>query len=158
MSKLNRKKKFAAFAAAVVVVAGAGAAYAFWTKGGAGTGSATTGTTVAVVVNQTNTPVTGLFPGGPAGALSGNFNNPNGGPVAIGVVTASVTATSVPACDPAWYQIVGTATPASQTLASGPGVGTWTGLSVRLNNDLAVNQDACKGASITITYAVPAGA
>jgi hypothetical protein len=158
MSKLSHKKKIAALAAAVVVAAGAGAAYAYWTQGGAGTGSATTGTTTAVVVNQTNAAVTGLFPGGPAGALSGNFNNPNSGPVAIGVVTASVTATSVPACDATWYEIVGTATPASQTLASGSGVGSWSGLSVRLNNDLAVNQDACKGASITITYAVPAGA
>jgi hypothetical protein len=157
MSRIKSKRTKVAILATVFAVAGAGAAFAYWTNSGSGTGTATTGTTVAVDVNQTNAAITGLFPGGPAAALSGNFDNPNPGPVAIGVVTAAVTATDDPGCDPAWYEITGTATPASQTIATGNNVGGWSGLNVRLNNDLGVNQDACKLAVITISYSVPAG-
>jgi len=107
-----------------------------------------------VVVNQTNT-VTGLYPGGPAQALSGNFNNPNSGPVSVGAVSATVTATGVTGCLPAWYAITGTGTPATQVIPAGSAQGAWAGLSVSLLND-AANQDSCKTATITITYAVAA--
>src|SRR5947209_5129831 len=69
----------------VAVVAGgstlaiASAAFAFWTGGGSGTGAATASTPSALVVNQTNAAITNLFPGGPAQALSGTFNNSNSG-------------------------------------------------------------------------------
>lgn len=153
MARFTKKTKIAIVTAALVIAA-SGAAYAYWTQLGAGTGSATAGTTVAVVVNQTNT-VTGLYPGGPAQALSGNFNNPNSGPVTVGAVSATVTATSVTGCLPAWYAITGTGTPASQVVPAGSAQGAWSGLSVSLLND-AANQDVCKTATITITYAVAA--
>lgn len=154
MPRLTNKKKVVVLAAAMVLTGGA--AYAYWTQSGGGTGTATTGTTTAVVVNQTNT-VTGLFPGGPAQALSGDFDNPSGAEVTVGAVAATVTGTSEVGCDPAWYSISGTGTPASQVLTAGNDVGGWSGLNVALLND-AANQDACKLASITITYTVAAGA
>ena len=155
MARFNKKTKIAIVTAALVFGV-SGTAFAYWTQLGAGTGGATTGTTTAVVVNQTNT-VTGLYPGGPAQALSGTFNNPNAAAVKVGVVSATVTTTSVPAtCLASWYTISGTATPANQVLAAGVG-GTWSGLNVALLND-AANQDACKNATITITYAVAAAA
>ena len=135
-----------------LVVASVGIAYAYWTQLGAGTGSASTGTTVAVVVNQTNT-VTGLFPGGPAQALSGDFDNPNAAAVTVGQVSAAVTGTSIAGCLPAWYVITGAGTPASQVVPSGNAEGAWSGLSVSMLND-AANQDVCKTATIEITYAV----
>ncbi len=156
MLKFTRKKKIALVTAALMVAV-SGTAFAYWTQLGAGTGGATTGTTVAVVVNQTNT-VTGLYPGGPAQALNGTFDNPNAAAVTVGAVTASVTATSVGGCLPAWYAISGTGSPASQILAAGNGVGTWSGLSVALVNEVAINQNVCKYATITITYAVAAAA
>jgi len=153
MARFTKKTKIAIVAAALVIGA-SGTAYAYWSQLGAGTGGATTGTTVAVVVNQTST-VTGLYPGGPAQALSGNFNNPNSGPVSVGAVSASVTATSVAGCLTAWYSITGAGAPATQVLAAGSATGTWSGLSVSLLND-AANQDLCKTATITVTYAVAA--
>ena len=66
-----------------------GLAVAFWTAGGSGTGSGTTGSGSALTVNQTVSP-TGLYPGG-SSALSGNFTNPNSGSVYIAAVTATVT-------------------------------------------------------------------
>jgi hypothetical protein len=154
MARFSKKTKVAVLTAALVLGA-SGTAYAYWTQMGAGAGSAGTGTTVAVVVNQTNT-VTDLYPGGPAQALSGDFDNPNSGPVTVGAVSATVTATSVAGCLTTWYTITGTSTPASQVLAAGTAEGAWSGLSVALLND-AANQDVCKSATITITYAVDAG-
>jgi hypothetical protein len=154
MAKFSKKTKIAVLTAALVVGA-SGTAVAYWSQLGAGTGSASTGTTIAVVVNQTSV-ITGLYPGGTPVALAGTFNNPNTGPVKVGAVTASVTTTSSPGtCLASWYAISGTSTPTSQVLAPGVG-GTWSGLNVALLNDVA-NQDACKNATITITYAVAAG-
>jgi len=146
----------------VAVVAGgaslaiAGAAFAYWTGGGSGTGTATATTPSALVVNQTNAAITNLFPGGPAQALSGNFDNSNSGPVTVTTLTASVRAFSVrpdgtkPACTQADFAITGTPT-FSASVPSGTGVGSWSGFSVALSN-LGTNQDNCKSASITIDY------
>jgi hypothetical protein len=155
MARFTKKTKIAVLTAALVIGA-SGTAYAYWTQLGAGVGGAATGSTIAVVVNQTNS-VTGLYPGGPAQALSGDFNNPNSGPVKVGAVTASVTATSVSGCLTSWYSITGTGTPTSQVLSAGSAQGIWSGLSVSLLND-AANQDVCKTATITITYSVAAAA
>ena len=153
MARFSKKTKIAVLTAALVLGV-SGTAYAYWTQLGAGTGSASTGTTSDVVVNQTTT-VAGLYPGGAAQALSGDFNNPNTGPVTVGAVSATVTATSVSGCLPAWYVITGSGTPTSQVLPAGSAKGAWSGLSVSLLNDSA-NQDLCKTATITITYAVAA--
>ena len=156
MARFTKKTKIVIVAAALVIGA-SGMAYAYWTQPGAGTGTASMATPLAVVVNQTNT-VTGLYPGGPAQALSGTFDNPNSGPVTVGVVTASVTTTSAPTtCLPGWYSITGTATPATQAVPAGSAQGAWSGLSVTMTNLPAVNQDVCKTATITITYTVAAG-
>ena len=157
MSKTTNKrsKKIAIVTAALVLGVG-GTAYAYWTQMGAGTGTAATGDTVAVTVKQTST-ITGLFPGGTPVALAGNFDNPNTSAVTVGAVSATVTGTSKAGCDAAWYAIGGTGSPSTQVLASGNGVGAWSGLTIALKNE-SVNQDACKGASVTITYAVAAAA
>ena len=153
MAKFTRSKKIAVVTTALVVGV-SGTAFAYWTQLGAGTGTAGTGTTVAVVVNQT-TVVAGLYPGGPAVPLTGNFNNPNAAAVSVGAVTATVTGTGDVLCLPAWYSITGTGTPATQVVPAGTAQGAWAGLNVSMLNN-AANQDICKNKSITITYAVAA--
>lgn len=155
MARFTKKTKIAIVTAALVIGA-SGTAYAYWTQAGTGSGTGTTGTNGPVTVNQTST-VTGLYPGGTPQALSGTFNNPNPGAVTVGAVTAAVTATGVSGCDPSWYVISGTADATPHVLATGVG-GTWSGQSVALSNNLTVNQDACKTATITITYTVAAAA
>lgn len=150
------RKSLTIFVAAVVVVAGAGGAYAYWTNSGSGSGTAGTGTNAAVTVNQTSV-VAGLYPGGPAVTLSGNFNNPNAGPTYVTAVTATgytIDATHVTAgCTVAQgnYTLGGTA-PVAANVPAGNAQGSWTGLTIVMNN-LATNQDVCKGATVTITYA-----
>jgi hypothetical protein len=149
-----KKARFVALAAVVITVAVAGLAFAYWTQGGTGSGSATAGTTTAITVNQT-TSVTGLYPGGPAVTLSGTFDNPNAHPVHISSVTVAVHPlnvpgdTSKPACTAADFAVGGTS--GATTVPAGNGVGSWTGLTVRLV-DGAANQDNCKNATVTLDY------
>jgi len=151
MSTFSMKKKSVATAVVVVALLGvAGGAFAYWTNTGSGTGSASTGTTSSVTVNQTST-VTALAPGLSAQALSGNFDNPNSGPVYVTAVTAVVSGTDKVGCGATDYTIAGTASVAAQ-VASGTAVGSWSGLTIQFNNKAGTNQDACKNAAVTITY------
>lgn len=149
--KRTAKRTTTIIVGVVIILVGAGAAFAYWTNSGSGTGSGGTGTNVAVVVNQTST-VSGMAPGVAAQALSGNFDNPNAGPVYVASVTAAVTATDKVGCSPADYTIAGTATVGTE-VAPGNGKGSWSGLTIQFNNKPGVNQDACKTAAVTITYA-----
>ena len=150
-----KKVGFVALAIGALAVVVVGVAFAFWTQGGTGSGGATAGTTTAVTVNQTGTP-SGLYPGGPAQALSGTFDNPNAHAVHISSVTAVVHPFSVqtdatkPACTQADFAVGGAGTGAV-VVPSGTGAGSWSGLDVRLVDGVA-NQDNCKGVSITLDY------
>jgi hypothetical protein len=155
MRKMRGTKRVAAIAA-VLALAAAGIATAYWTQGGGGTGSAGTGTTTSIVVHQTS-PVAGLYPGGPAVTLSGNFDNSNAGPVFVTAVTAVVDPLfsarldlSKPACTPGDFVIAGAA-PVGASIPSGNAVGAWTGLTIQLQN-LATNQDNCKNVTVPIIY------
>jgi hypothetical protein len=148
-------RKTLAVSVATVALLGGGAAYAYWTASGSGTGTATSGTAAAVTVNQTA--ITGLYPGEGARTLSGTFDNPNAGPAYVTAVTATgytIDSTHVTAgCLVAGghYTLGGTAGVA-HNVAAGNAVDSWTGLTITMNN-LGTNQDFCKGAVVTITYA-----
>jgi hypothetical protein len=153
---LKGKKLFAALAALVGVLVIGGLAVAYWTQGGTGPGAASTGTPSPITVNQTSV-VTGMYPGVSPIALSGTFDNPNAYAVHISSVSAAVhtfssqTDGSKPACTQADYAIGGAGTGAIVVPTGGAGVGSWSGLTVRML-DGAGNQDNCKGVSITIDY------
>ena len=155
MHKLSRKS-VAIGAGTILFLSGAGGAFAYWTNTGAGSGTAATGTNAAVTVNQTSL-VTGLYPGDPDQTLSGNFTNINAGATWVTAVTAAgytIDAAHVTAgCTVAGghYTLGGTAA-VGANVPAGANQGSWTGLTIRMNN-LASNQDFCKGATVTITYA-----
>jgi hypothetical protein len=151
-------KKFTVIAAsAAILVAGGGVAFAFWTSGGSGTGSAATGTSEDVTVVQTST-VTDMGPGVAAQTLSGNFTNANTGPAYVTTVTASIASVFqggvlAVGCSASDYTLTGTAMSVGAEVPVGTGVGTWTGATIAFNNT-AANQDACKGATVNLAYAV----
>jgi len=136
MRKIPRKS-VALAAGAMLVLGGSGVAYAYWTNSGSGTGTATTGTNAAVTVNQTA--ITGMYPGQGAQTLAGTFNNPNAGATYVTAVTAT------------GYTIDDTHVTAG-CLAAG-GHYTLGGTATVGANVPAGNQDFCKGAVVTITYA-----
>ena len=150
MQHKNRKRRrFAILALLVVSVIAATGAYAFWTESGTGTDTAATGTTANITVNQMTNP-TGLYPGGPAQTLSGNFDNPNPGPVTVSNVTATVTSTSNGGCAATNYAIAGAAT-IGGPVPSGVGVGSWTGFTIQMV-ETGLNQNSCKNATVNIAY------
>lgn len=135
---------------AAVAVASAGVAYAYWTAGGSGTGSAATGTNASITVKQTSA-VTDLAPGLAAQSLAGNFDNGNSSPVFVHSVTVSITGTSKPGCTAADYTLVQPGL-VDTDVAVGLAKGSWSGGSIVFNNDPARNQDACKGADVSLAY------
>ncbi len=150
MFKISKKKQLLAGIATIALIVVGGSAFAFWTSIGSGTGSAGTGTTSNIVVNQTSS-VAGLAPGLAAQTLSGNFDNPNTSPTYVTAVTATVTATDKTGCTASDYTIAGTALVGAE-VQTGSAVGAWSGLTIQFNNKPGTNQDACKNAVVTISY------
>jgi hypothetical protein len=135
--------------AAIAGLASAGVAYAYWTTTGTGSGTATTGTVVGITVNET-TSATNLYPGGPAQPIAGNFNNSNAGAVYVASVTA-VLGLLPTGCVAADFTIAGPAV-VDANVASGTGVGSWSGLTIKMNNT-GVSQNGCTGATIPLVLA-----
>jgi hypothetical protein len=159
MLKEQLKRKRGWVLAAVAVLGLAGAAVAYWTAGGSGSGTATAGSTSAVTVNQTST-LSAMYPGDSAQTLSGNFDNPNSGPVYIGTVTASISsvtkAVGAPAgtCDATDFTLANAAMAVNAEVPSGTAKGAWSGATIHFNDKTSTNQDACKGATVNLSYAV----
>jgi hypothetical protein len=133
------------------VIAVSGVAYAFWTATGSGAGTVQAGTPSTLTVNQTST-ITGLYPGGPAQALSGNFDNPNAYSVYVTSVTASVSSISgnPGTCATTNFVVAGTSN-VPGLVPAGTGKGAWSGLTVQLV-ETGSNQDGCKGATVHLAY------
>jgi hypothetical protein len=151
------KKKTAVVATGLALaLATAAIAFAYWTNGGTGTGTAASGSDTSITVNQLSSPA-GLYPGGPAATLSGNFTNPNSSKVYVHQVTASLVSVDggseagKPACSTADFEL--SSNPATVDAEVDPGTGgTWSGIQVHLL-DTNVNQDNCKNAVLHISYA-----
>jgi hypothetical protein len=152
MKRFMNKKVAVIGLTAGLLLGGAGAAFAYWTNSGSGNGSALTGApTGTVTVNQTST-ITAMYPGDTQ-TLSGNFTNTGAGAVKVGSVTATI-GTLPGGCVAGDFSIGGTA-PVNAEIAVGSGVGSWTGLTITMN-DTALNQDSCQLSTIPIVYSVSA--
>jgi hypothetical protein len=151
--KLQFKKRrlIPAVLAILVLVIGSGVAYAYWTAGGSGTGSAGTAASVSnVTVKQTST-VTSMHPGDTAQTLSGNFDNGNTGPVYIATVTASIASVDKTGCTASDFTLANPIATVNAEIPAGSAQGAWTGPTIKFNDKLT-NQDACKGATVTLSY------
>lgn len=148
----SRKKTIAGIVAFMML--SAIAAFAYWTAGGSGTGTADTGTTVALVANQT-TVLADMYPGDSPQTISGNFDNPNSGPVYVTSVTAAITgvAGGDGVCTAADYTLASPIMLVGAEVAAGTGVGAWTGATIQFNNTL-LNQDGCKNAVVSLSYTI----
>jgi len=145
---MTRRKKRAIAVAVVATLSliGAIAGYAYWTASGAGTGAANAGTTVAVTLNASFTD--GIFPGGTK-SVSFTADNTNPGSVRVGTIhLASVTFdaghSTCSAADFTMPDVV-----ENTDVPSGSGNALPNNGTLSFANT-AVNQDACKGATITL--------
>ena len=154
--KSRRRTKVVVLTAGLVLVGGA--AFAWWTAGGSGTGSATTGTVEGITIKQTTT-IADLYPGQAPVALAGNFDNGNDGPVRVAQVTVAIQTgwsaqadSGKPACTAADFTLTQPdPQPAGSQVPAGNGVGSWGGATIQLNN-LPSNQDNCKNVTVPLVY------
>jgi len=171
----DMKRKLAPIAGALVLVLiVAGAAYAYWTANGTGSGDASAGTDDGVTVDGV------AFSGGPASdgtlypgatvdvAFDVTNDSPNSA-VNVHRVVADSTygggtgiTTSDVGCDSTWFSYSGSelaASPgehiaASDTFSTGAGAGTGNGGTLSMTDESGTNQDACKGATVTLHLVV----
>ena len=157
MSKFTKRRSLVLGAVLALVVAGAAVAY--WTAGGSGTGSGSAASGASALTANQTTVLTAMYPGDSAQTLSGDFNNPNAGPTYVTSVTASISAVTKAAgapagtCDTSDFTLANAVMPVNAEVAAGTAQGSFTGATVKFNNK-ATNQDACKGASVTLAYAI----
>ena len=151
--KLNVRKPLVATAIAGGILAvSATAAYAYWTATGTGTGSATTADgSTSLTITQNTFNGSALVPGGTAQAISGTIANANtfAVPITSFVATVAVDSTHATAgCLASWYSVPTLSAPSS--VPAGGNV-AFSG-TVKLTDLPTTNQDACKGAAVTLTY------
>jgi len=153
------KRRGLMLAGVAVSLAVAGAAFAFWTGGGSGSGSGSAaGAQTPLTANQATT-LTAMYPGDSAQTISGDFDNANSGPIHVSSVTVSIAsvtkAAGAPAgtCDATDFTLANTAMNVSAEIPAGNGTGSFTGATIKFN-DKPTNQDACKGATVSLAYAI----
>jgi hypothetical protein len=142
------KKRVAAAVAAAVIAGGGMAAYAYFTTTGTGTGSGSTGSSSAVTLH--GTAATTLYPG-TSSVVNFTVDNPSPGHQYVNTIhLVSVAAdSSHSACVVADYGMPDVV--AHQDIA-----GNATGAAITATGTLsmantAVSQDACQGATLTLT-------
>ena len=156
---MSLSRKRAVIAGALIAVLAAAAAYAYWTSTGAGTGTASTQTPSGSVNAVQTSTISNMYPGDTAQTLSGNFTNTNAGPARVATVTVSIAsvtkAAGAPAgtCDATDYTLANATMTVNADVPAGTAQGSWTGATIKFNNK-ATNQDACKGATVNLSYAV----
>jgi flagellar basal body-associated protein FliL len=135
--------------AVVAVLALTGAAIAYWTSSGEGTGSAKANYASASF-EVSSTLVENLYPGGSVSVAvkvkdtDANVNE------FLTKLEAEVKETSVAECKKEWFEV----TPATQepkVLIAHGETKEYT-VTLKMKEEAAVNQNACKGASITLRY------
>jgi hypothetical protein len=154
----NRKNRTVVVAVtAILVVLGGSLAYAYWTSSGAaGTGTATTGTSSAFVVEQGATTGPDLRPGIGTQTIDFTVTNPSSAATqTLNAVTATIAgptgvAWSITGCSAADYT-VGAVT----GITAGPMLAgeSQTGHVTLTMKDTLTNQDACKDADVPLYYA-----
>jgi hypothetical protein len=152
-----KKKSAALVTAGVITVAAAGGAYAYWTATGSGSGTASTSTGASnLTVGQTST-ISNMFPGDAPQTISGTVTNNAANSAYVAQVVVSISsvtkAVGAPAgtCDDTDYTLSNPTMLIGTDIATGATV-NFTGASLHFNNKATVNQDACKGATVNLSY------
>lgn len=149
-----------AVAGGALAVATAGTAYAYWTTSGSGTGSGATTAGTVDALSFTQTGLTAMYPGDASQPLTVSVRNTSTTESAyVSTVKAFIT-TDQTGCTGADFLLGGTPAPVDAADARAL---TWTpadlvagsaadaSSTVQFNNTTG-NQDACKGAVVTVHY------
>ena len=161
MKRFMNKKVAAIGLAAGLALGAAGAAFAYFSSTGAGTGTASDGTSAGLDIAQTNT-VSNIQPDGVTHEIDYTVTNNNPGTEAVHQVTVTVASISgagsltgtdslgnpYDACMPSLFTVVqGSALDAD--LAH---LGTASGTATVALKDDGNNQDNCQGATLNLSF------
>ena len=146
---INTKKNRVAIGGVVLALVLAAGAYAYWTSSGEGTGTVKASSGGAAF-EVSSTLVEGLYPGGSSAVTVKVKDVDASQNEFLTKLEAEVEKTSVAECKKEWFEV----TPASQepkvVIAHGE-TKEYT-VNLKMKEEVAVNQNACKGASITLKY------
>jgi hypothetical protein len=140
---IKSKKGIALLAALVVAIAAAVGAYAYFTANGSGTGSAAVGTSSGILLSGDT--VGSLYPGGAEVPATVSITNPGSGTQHVGTISGAVADQA--GCLGSWFVVDDVVYNAD--LAAGASDSADT--NVRML-DSGINQDACKGLTMTINW------
>ena len=146
---LNTKKTRLAFGVVVVALAIVATAVAYWTSSGEGTGTVKSNYASASFEVSSGL-VENLYPGGSAAVTVKVKDTDAGQNEYLTKLEAEVKETSVTECKKEWFEV----TPASQEpkVVVAHGETKEYTVSLKMKEEAAVNQNACKGASVTLRY------
>ena len=148
-------------AVVTILLACIGVANAYWGTDGPGTSTVPVAPGLQLTPVQTSV-LRPLLPGGVPQGLAGNFDNDSGSPIVVTDVTVSIDRVTKGIVDPAIgcdsddFTITDPVMVVGHPVASGLGVDDWAGATLAFDNRL-VNQDACKGATVHLSYAAGVG-
>ena len=157
MRKLMKKRVAVVLAVAAMLVAAA-SAYAYFTSTGSGSGSATVGTSAALTITQTNV-ITNVLPDSATHTVAYTVDNSaQSFAQNLGKVTVSNIATSDPThCLASWFS-ANDPTSAVGTIAANSTYSSVAATQPSIQmNESGTNQDACKGATLTLTLTAAQG-
>ncbi len=146
---LNTKKTRLVFGVVVVALAMVATAAAYWTSSGEGTGTVKSNYASASFEVSSGL-VENLYPGGSAAVTVKVKDTDAGQNEYLTKLEAEVKETSVTECKKEWFEV----TPASQEpkVVVAHGETKEFTVNLKMKEEAAVNQNACKGASVTLRY------
>jgi hypothetical protein len=154
MKRFMNKKVAAIGLAAGLALGGAGAAFAYWTTSGSGSGQATTQSSNGTLTLNVSADASHLYPGGSAPIT---ITATNSGTTDLYVTTVSFASLSVDAthagagCLASDYSVGSVTSTPTDVLAGTTSAGNVATATLSMANT-ALNQDACKGAVITLNF------
>jgi hypothetical protein len=146
---LHIKKERLAFGVVVVILAMTAAAIAYWTSSGEGTGTVKASSGGAAF-EVSSTLAEGLYPGGSSAVTVKVKDIEASQSEYLTKLEAEVEKTSAVECKKEWFEV----TPASQEpkVVVAHGETKEYTVNLKMKEEAAVNQNACKSASITLKY------
>jgi hypothetical protein len=151
MRRFRHKKAAAIVLVGAMVLGTAGVAFAYFTSTGTGSGSGVVGTATNNIV-VTGTELTPVFPGGATGTVTFTVANSGANPEHLSNIhfmSASGTGCSQALGD---FSMADVPVGSDGTIAAGATAQSITETGTLVMGDTSTNQNACEGATLTLTF------
>jgi sporulation-control protein spo0M len=150
MSLKHKSSRLAVGVAAVIIGLGGAAAFGYWTSSGEGNATVTASSGGAGF--EVTGTAEGLYPGGSVeGKLKVKNKDAKQGEY-LTALTTSVEKTSAVGCEKTWFEITVNGTQEPKTVIAAGETKEYP-VTVKMKEEAAVNQNACKSATVTLKAA-----